>query len=635
MDFRLSETRAAGTSGQLPETEGVRRPDRVGSRFLLYLTGIALLIALLSVALAQGDPDAITPDGGRYYGPLVDGKRHGRGKIEWDNGARYFGAFEHGLYSGTGRYQSASGAVYEGEYRKGVMEGRGRFVGLDGSYVGEFRNDDFNGQGRHETRTGHVYEGHFSRGLYDGKGKLTGPDEEYVGNFEKGLYAGTGEVKYKDGRKYKGLFLNGEFHGKGRFDGNNGEWYEGDFEHGDFTGNGTFTIRDGGQYKGKFVKWQPHGPGAFTDPKGNLYEGTFVHGDLSGTGRMIGKDGSRYEGEFRNWQFHGRGVQRYKNGDVYKGSFAYGLFDGEGTYFHATVPKDGRSEQRGNWRYGSFVDKEAEQRTLQNVEAALYQQSGLLAKSIADLAPRSADRINLYLLAVGGDGKQEVFRREVEFVKAQFDRDFGTQSRSMALVNSRNTVEQLPMATVTSIRESINGIANRMDKEKDILFLYLTSHGSKTHELTLDQNGMDLRSLGATQLASLLKESGIRWKVIVVSACYSGGFIAPLKDDHTMIITASRADRTSFGCADENDFTYFGKAFFHDALPQSASFDAAFIKAKTLVAQREAADFSENGKVDKEDHSEPQMHTAAPIRRQLERWWAQEKKVATVARVQQ
>ena len=43
-----------------------------------------------------------------------------------------------------------------------------------------------------------------------------------------------------------------------------------------------------------------------------------------------------------------------------------------------------------------------------------------------------------------------------------------------------------------------------------------------------------------------------------------------------MVITAARADRTSFGCADENDFTYFGRAFFNEALPASGSFFEAF-----------------------------------------------------------
>jgi hypothetical protein len=236
-------------------------------------------------------------------------------------------------------------------------------------------------------------------------------------------------------------------------------------------------------------------------------------------------------------------------------------------------------------------------------------------------------------LGIGGDGAQEVFRRETEFVQKQFDRDFGTQGRSVILINSRNSVADLPMATMTSIHESLHAIAGKMDKQNDILFLFLTSHGSKAHEFTLDQNGMDLRNLEAKELGKLLKESGIRWKVVVVSACYSGGFIDPLKDDHTMVITAARHDRTSFGCADENDFTYFGKAFFKESLPKSTSFIDAFNKAKALVREWEDEDAKKNDqaesngdskgdkKSEDDSHSEPQIYHTKLVDEYLKEWW--------------
>ncbi|HEV7392919.1 MAG TPA: C13 family peptidase [Burkholderiales bacterium] len=59
--------------------------------------------------------------------------------------------------------------------------------------------------------------------------------------------------------------------------------------------------------------------------------------------------------------------------------------------------------------------------------------------------------------------------------------------------------------------------------------------------------------LSASELGKLLKESGIRHKVVVISACYSGGFIDAVRSDHTLVITAARHDRTSFGCSDENE----------------------------------------------------------------------------------
>jgi hypothetical protein len=87
----------------------------------------------------------------------------------------------------------------------------------------------------------------------------------------------------------------------------------------------------------------------------------------------------------------------------------------------------------------------------------------------------------------------------------------------------------------------------------------------------------------------MLEESGIKWRVILVSACYSGGFIDSLKNDQTLIITSSSATRPSFGCGNEDELTYFGKAFFKDQLDQRIGLVKAFSGAVTLIQQRETA----------------------------------------------
>ena len=241
-----------------------------------------------------------------------------------------------------------------------------------------------------------------------------------------------------------------------------------------------------------------------------------------------------------------------------------------------------------------------------------------LGPALAALEPSQPGRINLYLLAVAGDGTQEVFRREVEFVRKQFDRDFGTRGRSIALVNTRSAASTAPLATVDNIREALKAIAARMDRDNDILFLFMTSHGRKDHEFVLNQKAMTLRGLRPTTLAEMLAESRIRWKVVLVSACYSGGFIEPLKNSETMVITAARADRTSFGCEDENEFTYFGRAFFKEALPVSGSFFEAFTKAQALVGEWESNDHTP-----KTERSLPQIYSPVQLSEHLKKWWAQ------------
>ncbi|HYL24874.1 MAG TPA: C13 family peptidase, partial [Burkholderiales bacterium] len=99
---------------------------------------------------------------------------------------------------------------------------------------------------------------------------------------------------------------------------------------------------------------------------------------------------------------------------------------------------------------------------------------------------------------------------------------------------------------------------------------------------------LELASLTPTALARLLQDAGIKWRVIVVSACYSGGYIEPLRDDNSVVITASAAERSSFGCETGRDFTYFGEAYFRDALARTRSFTQAFELAKAAVAKREA-----------------------------------------------
>ena len=99
------------------------------------------------------------------------------------------------------------------------------------------------------------------------------------------------------------------------------------------------------------------------------------------------------------------------------------------------------------------------------LETALYEQKALLDKSLAALQPGTPGRINMDLLAVGGDGSQEVFRREVDFVRAAFTERFGTTGRTVALVNSRTTLATQPMAIVTSIRAALQAIAARMIRD--------------------------------------------------------------------------------------------------------------------------------------------------------------------------
>ena len=148
-----------------------------------------------------------------------------------------------------------------------------------------------------------------------------------------------------------------------------------------------------------------------------------------------------------------------------------------------------------------------------------------------------------------------------------------------------------------------------MDTEEDVLFLFLTSHGSKDHELAVSFWPLSLNDIPAPELKWLLDEAGIKWRVIVVSACYSGGFIDAVKDDHSLIMTAAHKERTSFGCSHENTYTYFGEAYFDQQLRKEHSFIKAFYQARESIAERE--------RTERLEPSEPQIYVGPAMEGKL------------------
>jgi hypothetical protein len=178
------------------------------------------------------------------------------------------------------------------------------------------------------------------------------------------------------------------------------------------------------------------------------------------------------------------------------------------------------------------------------------------------------------------------------------------------LINNRATLHEAPIATLTSVRRALAAIGSRMNPQEDLLILYLNTHGSERHRLSVDLWPLQLEAIDPQALRAALDDAGIRWRVIVVSACYSGGYVDPLKDERTLIITASSATRQSFGCGAESDFTYLAKALFDEELRRTHSFETAFERARASIAARER----EKGF----KPSEPQIHVGGEIRAKLE-----------------
>ncbi len=260
------------------------------------------------------------------------------------------------------------------------------------------------------------------------------------------------------------------------------------------------------------------------------------------------------------------------------------------------------------------ADADSDPDPVASYEDLMYAQPDLVDASLHRLRAQTPGKIDLYALGFAGDGDENVFRNEVDYLPRLLAQRFDASDRTLQLVNSPQTFERTPLATRTNLYDALHGIAATMDRDEDILLLFLTSHGSRDHQLFVQMGSMPLDQLTPKDIRDALDVAHIRWRVIVVSACYSGGFIPALREPHTMIITAARADRTSFGCGSDSQITWFGKAFLTEALNQTTDFHDAYNRASKTIAAWE--------KRDHEKPSEPQFWEGSLVEQHLAAWRA-------------
>lgn len=274
------------------------------------------------------------------------------------------------------------------------------------------------------------------------------------------------------------------------------------------------------------------------------------------------------------------------------------------------------TEYRDFWYASSAAEDEDEDDSYAryrelDVEGIYYHQPELLNTAFAQLQPERPGVADLYFVGFASYAHQDVFNKETEYARALFDKRFDTQGHSIILTNHLDRYTTTPLANSHNLAATLKTIGSQMNLEEDVLVLYLTSHGSKEHELSVNFWPLQLNDITPAMLKGYLDEAGIKWRVIMVSACYSGGFVEPLQDAYSIIATASAADRTSFGCGDDNDFTYFGEAVFKDQLSTSYSIIQSLHAAREAITVREQAE--------KLQASNPQTFIGAAILSKLEK----------------
>lgn len=258
--------------------------------------------------------------------------------------------------------------------------------------------------------------------------------------------------------------------------------------------------------------------------------------------------------------------------------------------------------------YSKSSANEVEKPRLKLTQEVFEEQQALLKATTARIAPQRQDRADVYGLVFAPYASEDVFLRESTMVSSVLRDRFDAGDKIIHLLNHGATTKTHPWATTANLDKSIQALAAKMDLEKDLLVVYLTSHGGSDFKLAASHWPLEVEALTPQALKQMLEKAGVRNRVIAVSACFAGGWADVLANDHSLIMTAADATHTSYGCGSRSELTFFGRALFDEQLRKTHSFEQAFNRAVPIIKQREID-------ADKKDgFSNPQIRIGSQIR---------------------
>jgi len=210
-----------------------------------------------------------------------------------------------------------------------------------------------------------------------------------------------------------------------------------------------------------------------------------------------------------------------------------------------------------------------------------------LTDSLAGLAAHRQGVVDAYVIVIGLDS-DPVFGREAREAGKVLSRRFDASGRTLVLAGGDGQGGAvLPMGSLHALSLALARVAELMNPDEDVLVLYSTSHGIPLG-ITYHDGDEGYGVLTPARLAGLLGELRLHNRLLILSACYSGIFVPALRSDSTALFTAASAERPSFGCAAENDWTFFGDAMINRAMRKPQPLASASKEALKLVGEWES-----------------------------------------------
>lgn len=128
------------------------------------------------------------------------------------------------------------------------------------------------------------------------------------------------------------------------------------------------------------------------------------------------------------------------------------------------------------------------------------------------------------------------------------------------------------------------GLEQLTKTARDGCLIYFSSHGAPQGILL----GEGIYTPAA--MAQMVDDvCGKRPTVVILSACFAGVFLPALTDANRVVLTAARADRTSFGCSQNDRYPYYDDCII-SSFPQASNFRTLAIATRNCVDKREVVE---------------------------------------------
>lgn len=216
--------------------------------------------------------------------------------------------------------------------------------------------------------------------------------------------------------------------------------------------------------------------------------------------------------------------------------------------------------------------------------AAICLVLALVVSGAAPGAKATAERWRAVLVA--GDTAQPVFDNAVRAVDVWLA-EHGVAAPDIHRLSAGARPSD-PAVEPATLARVLGRIAGLRANPGEGCFVFITSHGGRGEGIYLSRNDEILRPDAlARALAAGCAEVPT---VVVVSGCYSGSFArGAMTAPNRIVMTAARADRSSFGCTADRTYTVFDACLL-GALPHAATWPAVFGETKDCVQRRERQD---------------------------------------------